>query len=85
MHKTTTLKIKTYVERVWQIGKVVTGLYNVANYERRKTWRNTGIIPTYYHQYYSLRKHPLAKLLHSHVTQQILITLDQNYPSFLKS
>ncbi len=64
------------------MGKVVTALYNQANYERRKAWRETGKIPNYYQQYYALRNQELAKLLPSQTVQQTLKTLEHNYRSW---
>jgi len=64
------------------MGKVVTALYNQANYRRRETWRKTEKIPNYSRQYYALRYHQLAKLLPSHTVQQILKTLEHNYKSW---
>ena len=76
------LKICSHKEELKEMGKVVTALYNLANYERRKTWRKTDKIPNYYQQYYALRNHELAKLLPSHTVQQTLRTLEHNYRSW---
>jgi len=82
MRLTTVLKICSHKEELKRTGKVVTVLYNLANYERRKTWKETGKIPNYYQQYYALRNHELARLLPSHTVQQTLKTLEQNYRSW---
>lgn len=82
MRQTTILKICDHIKEIQQLGMVVTGFYNVAIYDRRQAWQSTGKTPNYYQQYYALREHTLAKLLHSHVTQQILKTIENNYQSF---
>ncbi|MFX0161896.1 MAG: RNA-guided endonuclease InsQ/TnpB family protein [Candidatus Hodarchaeota archaeon] len=82
MRLTTVLKICSHKEELKRMGKVVTALYNLANYERRKAWRETGKIPNYYQQYYALRNHELARLLPSHTVQQTLKTLEHNYRSW---
>jgi len=73
------LKLCSHKEELKQMSKVVTVLYNLANYERRKAWRETGKIPNYYQQYHALRDHELARLLPSHTVQQTLKTLEHNY------
>jgi putative transposase len=82
MQKTVILKITSNIGKVVNLGCIVTGLYNVANWERRRAWESTDKIPNYYQQYFSLRDHPLAKLLHSHVSQQVFKGLDENYRSW---
>lgn len=82
MRKTVILKLCNHHTEVTNLGCIATGFYNVANYARRQEWQNTGKIPNYYQQYYALRDHPLARLLHSHIPQQILKTLENNYQSW---
>jgi CDGSH-type Zn-finger protein len=83
VRKTVVLGIVTDADKLVDLGCIVTGLYNVANYHRRQEWQRTGKIPNYYQQYYALREHRLAKLLHSHVAQQVLRSLDYSYRSWL--
>lgn len=82
MRLTTVLKICSHKEELKRMGKVVTALYNQANYKRREAWKETGKIPNYYQQYYALRDHELARVLPSHTVQQILKTLEHNYQSW---
>lgn len=82
MKKTVVLKITSNTGKMVNLGCIVTGLYNVANWERRQAWESTGKIPNYYQQYFSLRDHSLAKLLHSHVSQQVFKVLEENYRSW---
>ncbi len=82
MRLTIVLKICSHKEELKRMSKVVTALYNLANYERREAWRETGKIPNYYQQYYALRNQELARLLPSHTVQQILKTLEHNYRSW---
>ncbi|MFX0162855.1 MAG: hypothetical protein ACFE68_05975, partial [Candidatus Hodarchaeota archaeon] len=53
MRLTIVLKICSHKEELKRMSKVVTALYNLATYERREAWRETGKIPNYYQQYYA--------------------------------
>jgi hypothetical protein len=82
MRKTVVFEVADNVNRIVNLGCIVTGLYNIANHHRRQEMRSKGKIPNYYQQYYALRDHRLARLLHSHVAQQVLKTVEYNYRSW---
>lgn len=65
-----------------QLGRITTGLYNVANYERKQIWESTGRLPTYVDQCRDLKNHKLVKVLHSQVAQQTLNEIDRAYKSY---
>lgn len=65
-----------------QLGRITTGLYNVANYERKKFFNLTGKTLSYVSQCKDLKDHKLSKLLHSQVAQQTLNELDRGYKSY---
>jgi putative transposase len=65
-----------------QLGRITTGLYNSANYQRIQEWKKTGKIPNYYQQTFEFKNNPLARLLHSQVAQQTLKELDRAYKSW---
>lgn len=65
-----------------QLGRITTGLYNVANYQRKLIWESTKRLPNYVDQCRDLKEHPLAKLLHSQIAQQTMNELDRSYKSY---
>ena len=82
MLKCLKLQIRNPKPILEELGRITTGLYNTANYERRQQWKETGKIPNYVDQYRSLKDNHLYKLLHSQVAQQTLKEVDKAYRSW---
>ncbi len=61
-----------------------TKLWNIANWERRQKWEQTGKIPNYYDQEAVLRDNPWHKRLPHHSAQAVLQKLDQSYRSWFR-
>jgi putative transposase len=57
----------------------VTKLWNIANWERRQVWDQTGKIPNYYEQEKALRDNPLAQATPSPLRSGRMQKLDQSY------
>jgi len=47
MRRTVVLDVASNADKLINLGRIVTGLYNVANYHRREEWERTGKIPNY--------------------------------------
>jgi len=76
------VEILTSHKILTDLGKITTGLYNCANYQRQKAWKETGKIPNYFDQTRELKDHRLSRLLYAQVAQQTLRELDRGYKSW---
>lgn len=82
MKKTLKLLVHDNHNILSQLGRIATGLYNTANYQRQLAWEESGKIPNYCDQARSLKDNHLARLLPSQVAQQTLRELDHAYKSW---
>jgi len=82
MKKTIKLVVENNHNILKTIGKITTGLYNTANYQRIKEWKDSGKIPNYYDQCFDLKDNHLSRLLFSQVAQQTLKELNNGYKSW---
>ncbi|MDA8211738.1 MAG: IS200/IS605 family transposase, partial [Clostridia bacterium] len=63
-------------------GYAATKMWNVANYERRVVWQETGQIPGFPDQCKTLKTNRWYKLLPSQTAQEVLAELDDSYRSW---
>ena len=82
MKKTIKLVVENNHNILKTIGKITTGLYNTANYQRIKEWKDSDKIPNYYDQCFDLKDNHLSRLLFSQVAQQTLKELNNGYKSW---
>jgi len=85
MKQTICYKLKTTIEQEKHLKNLcfyATKLYNTDNYQRRKTWEETGKIPNAYAQKKALRMNHWFKLLSSQTAQEVCFVLQQNYKSW---
>jgi len=87
MKQTIKYKLKTSIEQEKHLSNLcfyATKLYNTDNYQRRKTWEDTGKIPDYYSQNKILKHNHWYKLLSSQTAQHVSMVLQNNYTSWFK-